>query len=1031
MFDKLYDHRGAVSVFLVIVLLPTILCSSLFVDASRVQSAKGLVSAAGDLTLNTVLSQYDVDLNDFYGLMASAQDMEDVKAAAEDYFTACIKSQGISTTDIARYVNSISGFFLGDDSVSDFLGLDLADNAKVSVSETENGNLANPALIKTQIVEFMKYRSPINSIVDLLSKFQDSSKELENTAKTTELVEKKQEYYEAQGEVAKRAYEIYELIVEYNKLALNKNDIEAVKNLLVGIEDKYEDIHIKMVKDLYNTSGIKDITKTFVKCKPLNEKYTPNKKNAGADAKKIGGQIYSLIASYDQFITAKNNFDNNIKAWSESYYDIQYLVYAYNNKTYFTTLFNKASNLRDSFIKLRDLVDHAEEGALEEEYTSTRTSNNLSVNKTTKKKICDWYTFLQSKVSVAIDSVAGKGKYNTAVVKLREINNVYDRISTSSTDKKLSELYSSLNDYYTRYEQAEKVLTKIVNGLTVSKPFNKCLKDLIVEADNKFATWENKANSYKNDITLASSDLKEIQEVKSDIRNEKLNTSDVDTYSQHVNNVKSAVGIVKKSLEGIKYNDTSVLDKEIYNVSQMKKYANVISSEIPMNKNDLGGIDGYAKGYADNTFVFSTDDSINRLGITDNNDPVIASRKFKVYDWMLKQDFPNPVDNKKEEAYNNDKKKADAQADAAYNEPLADVSSDKDITSENNLPSGSSGDLPKASITTKISEIGDFVGDLFTDFGGTVASAGADLRDDFFAVDYITSMFTYHTFEYESKFNMLSKDEKNKITFSNASNYYNKFDSKWNSTEVTDTFNKTLTNKMRNSPSTNWSYGNEVEYIMYGKSIKESKDALRNSIYMIRYALNIAPVFSVFYSDFDLDKMAQGVNIATHGIIPAGLVKVVICLGLVALETSKDIQTLKAGIPVILVKTGEADLFLRNWYFDAENFPKTTKITDATTFTYSDYMKLLLFIKLVGSEESDIYGRIADVIQVNMGKIVGLDNEKKPYLLSKSQVYYSIEANLTVDSLMLDTSYVASLMPDASNRMLNWNKITYKATRGY
>lgn len=1027
MFNKLCDHRGAVSVFLVIVLLPTILCASLFVDASRVESAKGLVSSAGDLTLNTVLSQYDVDLNDFYGLMASAQDMDDVLGAAEDYFTACIKSQGINTTDTAKYVNSISGFFFGDDSISDLLGLDLADNAKVNVSPTNNGSLTNTALVKTQIVEFMKYRSPINSVVDLLKKFQDSSKELENTTKTTDLVEKKQDYYEAQGDVAKKAYDIYKLIEEYSKLKLNKSDLEEIKKLLTGIDGKYKEIHIKMVKDLYNTSGISKVNDTFKYCVTIPDEYTSKKKNQNADVNKMGREIVSLISAYDQFIAAKNNFDNNIKAWSNNYYDIQYVVYAFKNKSYFTNVYNKEINLKNSFIKVKDMVEHAKDGELDKEYTSTRKSTNLGVTTTTKKTISEWYTFLESKVKSAAKTVTDSGtKYNTAVYKIRSTSNIYDRISTSAYDTKLSELYNSLNDYYSRYKTAEKILTDIVNGLTVTSAWGgKCLKDLIVEADNKFNTWEKKAKEYKGSISLAESDLKEISEVKKDPVIGKLKTSDVDDYSRHINNVKSAVGTVKKSIEGVKYNGASVVDKEINSISRMKKYADVLEGEISLNKYDL-------EDYAKNSFKFSTDSSINNLGITDNNNPVIADKKFKVYKWMLDQNFPRPKDEKQENEYNEQKKEAKKQADEAKKEPLTDVSSKNDISKQKNLPSGASSDLDAGKITTKISEVSDFVGDLFSDFGGTVSSAGANLRDDFFALDYITSMFTYHTFEYEAKYNMLTEAQKKAVTYSNANSYYSKVSENWKSTDVTQTFNKTLTNKMRNSESSNWSYGNEVEYIMYGKSIKKSKDALNGSIYMIRFALNVAPVFSAFYNDKSgvdsLDSFANAVNIATHGIIPAGLVKVIICLGLTALETARDMQTLKAGIPVILVKTKKDDLFLTNWRFKAGTNPNKTDKTQVITFFYSDYMKLLLFTKLIGSEEKNIYGRVADVIQVNMSKCVLKDDK---YVFSKSQVYYSIDANLTVKPLMLDTSYVNSLMPDASNRMANWNKITYKATRGY
>lgn len=289
-------------------------------------------------------------------------------------------------------------------------------------------------------------------------------------------------------------------------------------------------------------------------------------------------------------------------------------------------------------------------------------------------------------------------------------------------------------------------------------------------------------------------------------------------------------------------------------------------------------------------------------------------------------------------------------------------------------------------------------------------------------------MLTWQTYEYEAKYNMLDKTQQKNITFNNADSYYSAKSEMWKSQDVTQKYNKTLTNKMRNGESTNWSYCNEVEYIMYGKSIDESKSALNGSIYMIRFALNIPAIFSTFYGNDDLNVFAMSVQTATHGIIPSGLVKVVICLGLTALESARDLKTLRCGIPVILIKTNDKDLFVKSWTFAAGDNPKETDKTSVTTFSYSDYMKLLLFLKLLGSESYNIYGRLSDVIQTNMSKCVLKDDE---YTFEKSQVYYTINANVKVKPLMLDTSYIKSFMGDASNRMENWNTIIYSTTRGY
>lgn len=1016
MKRKHFNSKGAISIFLVIVLVPTMVCSSLFVDASRVKSSQGLVASAGDLSLNTVLSQYDVDLNDFYGLMASAQNMDDVLAAAEDYFISCIKSQGIDTTNTAKWANSIKNVFLEDGDVSDLLGIDLAPESKVSVTPVADGSLTNPALVKTQVVEFMKYRSPINSVTELYDKFKNSSKELENAPKTSDLVDKKQDYYEAQGEVAKKAYEVYQKIVEYDKLGINADDLQSMKSFLDSLEDNYKDCHKKMVKDLYNTQDVSDSNIKY--CAKFPAQYPHQKKYDNASAKTIGGLIDKLMRSYDQFMNAKESFDQNIKSWptsGNSYYDIQYWVYCCKNQTYFTKVFDKDANLINSYKNLIDAIEHAEDGALNEKYVSTYNSSHLNgVSKGTVKSIQSWWDLLKTSSYDAVVSVTQDStKYHTCVRIIKTIGNLQDRISLSETEAKLADLYNTLNDYYTRYKKAFDLLSEIVKGLGD-------LKNLVIDADKKFDSWESKANEYASDIKLAESDQSEIKEVKENYQ--KLKESDIQDYIDLINNVKSAIGTVKEGAPNIKYNGQSIINKNINGYSAFKKNSNVLESEIPLYVADLDD-------YVDSSFSFSMEGvNISSLNFTVNNDPKIADTKFKVYQWMIDQGFETSKDAEKEKEYNDKKDEADSQAKDADTNILDDVSSKNDISTLEGLPSGTSTDVDTGKITTKIKEVSNFVSNLFSNFGSTVSQAGVDIRDDLFTVDYITSMLTWQTFEYEAKYNMLNKTQQKNITFKNANSYYSAKDDAWQNQDVTKKYNKTLTNKMRNGVDTNWSYCNEVEYIMYGKSIDESKKALNGSVYMLRFALNTPAIFSTFYNDDELITFAEAVNLATHGIVPAGLVKVIICLGLTALESAEDLKTLRCGIPVILIKRNDKDLFCENWgFYTGDHNPETDKTT-AVTFSYSDYMKLFLFLKLLGSEQYNIYGRLSDVIQTNMSQCVLKDNM---YSLSKSQVYYTITADVKVKPLLLDTSYIKSFMGDAPNRMDNWNTISYSTTRGY
>ena len=57
-------NRGAISVFLALILLPMLIFSGIVVDVSRLYAAKTVVSGAGDLTMNAALSRYDKKLKE-------------------------------------------------------------------------------------------------------------------------------------------------------------------------------------------------------------------------------------------------------------------------------------------------------------------------------------------------------------------------------------------------------------------------------------------------------------------------------------------------------------------------------------------------------------------------------------------------------------------------------------------------------------------------------------------------------------------------------------------------------------------------------------------------------------------------------------------------------------------------------------------------------------------------------------------------------------------------------------------------------
>lgn len=254
---------GAVSVFLTIILVPMIVVSCLFVDACRAKLAEPVVSSAGDLTLNTALTQYDATLNDYYGLMASSQNVDEFLNNANEYFQACITSQGVSASEGKEFADEISGLLTGRSSdITDLLQISETEGSSFTIKPVENGTLENPALMKKEIVEFMKYRAPIDGVSDVLQKFKDSSKDLTDAQKNADLVDKKQKFYEEEGELVKKSKEAYDKLQEYINLNITQESVSEMKSSFESVENDYKNLHIKMVKDLYNTQRLAQYSKS-------------------------------------------------------------------------------------------------------------------------------------------------------------------------------------------------------------------------------------------------------------------------------------------------------------------------------------------------------------------------------------------------------------------------------------------------------------------------------------------------------------------------------------------------------------------------------------------------------------------------------------------------------------------------------------------------------------------------------------------------------------------------------------------------
>ena len=366
-----------------------------------------------------------------------------------------------------------------------------------------------------------------------------------------------------------------------------------------------------------------------------------------------------------------------------------------------------------------------------------------------------------------------------------------------------------------------------------------------------------------------------------------------------------------------------------------------------------------------------------------------------------------------------------------------------------------------------------------------VEDVGLAARDDLYTTDYVMNMFSYETHYMETVYNQTRENMTD--TGARQNNIYNVglskpikpgnakdlFDtqSAWNimtNTDLTKTYNKSLTNRLINKmegdasdgiktssggevsqtfKGNNWSYGNEVEYILSGSDNKANKDRIETVLYFIRYAFNFVPVFSEYWDDeFIVIPVAELVATATCGVIPPPLTKLILCMGICAGETAVDEDYLMAGLPVKLVK-GDGELFLDFDFDDPEVLAK--KITDedssGSIFTigdaevpesdislsYSDYLGIFVFLELVGNSDN-MYKRIADVIQANLSKNPNIKSyEETGFVMSKAKTYFTIDTKVKIKPMMIKIPISQDYGTGSLLNTDNWNTFTYKTVEGY
>lgn len=223
------EVQGSISFFLATIILLLVILEGFLIDGSRVLAGKTFLSGAGDLALNAGLTYYDQALMDIYGLFANCKSEEELNKNLKAYFQKTL-GEATGEADNSGYVDSLLEYintaidsgWNGEDP-SRIILLKTGDFSMKGVSGSE---LSNPLVMKSQILEYMKYRGPASLGYGMLEKLF-AFKDLDKQQKA---MEKKLDYEEKLDDIQTACERAYDKLNEYQALLAGEMSPEQVQS---------------------------------------------------------------------------------------------------------------------------------------------------------------------------------------------------------------------------------------------------------------------------------------------------------------------------------------------------------------------------------------------------------------------------------------------------------------------------------------------------------------------------------------------------------------------------------------------------------------------------------------------------------------------------------------------------------------------------------------------------------------------------------------------------------------------------------
>lgn len=1091
--DRYRSSRGAVAVFLAIILIPCIVVASVFVDVSRVQYSKMEAESAADLALHSMLSNYDTVLADYYGVVASCQNVDEFLTKSEKYFCGMMRNAGMDEgADL--FADYILAFRNGD--TSDFLKSTILEDVEVKpVDNSSPGQ--NPALMEDAIVEFMKYRGVYYlgkryvEMVKRLAHMEGVWKAVDGIDSNDDMANAKEDYGEAESELLKQAF--------YTYLAIRNYDIDQISEQIPS-QQKYTDIEnkLKLIRqDLYSVTDL--ITKYYAGTQGIYVVEFPTiGKNAYTSTvtkdryKVVEGsntKYILTVAAYNKlvedlnddcagYLQQVNNAANNITnacagvsfntGTNEALYCMEICRILNDHKTDINAINNAMGGLMYMYAEVK--------AALETEPETNEAGTSL-LPADYKDVLRSWMNDIDTCWS---NYLRPDPEYNHGTVPYNELRyTYYDRAGARTTVSKVqnrSYTFDSLafgagktvgtfatatNSYLINYKKKlntrrDELKTIMKGGSFTFKQNGRAytckslskLKDLADDKSDKLEEWRDLA--FSQDSDYAKADQEEITKIDTLTQNGGEGVGDtsekmaIKIDGQSVDDLKTRLEKIDKDLKDcyeamdqIKYGGTAVSFLGSADDYINKACASVVPRtglSMSLTENETA-----AQGYANRLITPAETElykapSINTSDVL-GNDPDVSKEHGnmpELYEYLygIFHLKENDATDNTEKAEGKLKEFKDKASEAKKG--IKEMDSQAKSEKGSSITDGHGGGMNALSV---VSGVFTTLKNLLEDKG---EGLGENVRDKAYVTEYVFDMFTWATYNNEGRYKLAGNVScKDYPYLSQASG--------WGENNITDPkryADQTLTNKTFNKDTLDKAFLGEIEYILYGKpSFEENVGKAYSDIFTIRELLDVTSGFILFWGPKTatgkcINMIANSIATATYGIIPAILTKSVIILALSTMEACNDLEYLKKGVPVKVYKSDAED-----WVFslDNNNWEEVTPPDanekengapeDEHGMYYSDYLYLFMLIETASSDYDSMLLRVGDVMEANINQA-----GHEGYELDNAVMYYHLTAKLQVKPLLLDMNIINAYKDvdlDEFKESEVWRSYKIDVTRGY